>query len=234
MLSSCLSKMVILGVFALGIGEAAFAHNSRQAESLAGLSVEYLFNRWIPYTRYPAPASGYNVETELPSLKEALLVHIGSNGHIMIWYKGRIIDARGLAMVKVTNTIKKQASLPKGAIFAIHKLPEDFDIRFSDYERTFEPSKAKTCAKSACSTLRQLNVFGLDKSVRPNALGASTFFKYFLTLSDKQRQAIGLEIVAIGTTPAEIYETIKTGELSIACEDILIGARNLIGSIIGR
>lgn len=101
------------------------------------------------------------VDFDLPELKDALVIHFNLAGHPMIWYKNHRIDSEGRVFQSISNFTRPLRNLSEGVVFAVRKLPEDFERKFDDYIQNFSSCWSRTCVTSACKTVGQLGMGSL-------------------------------------------------------------------------
>lgn len=143
------------------------------------------------FTKYPK-RNHYDLRIETPNLQNSLLIHFNERGHVTIFYRENKIDAGG-APGFVYNVPDKGRAAQDGVVFAIHKLPENFNENFENFIRLFETKQSITCVSSACDSLQKL---GFGEDVPKKFVSALNFYEHLIKVSTESNGRI--EVVSFG------------------------------------
>jgi hypothetical protein len=152
----------------------------------------------------------YDVTLELPSLKEAFLIHIDPNGHVMLWYRNLRIDSEGDPLISVHGKKRDAHFLTSGVVFAIHHLPEGFDEKLKQFLSGYEGRASLTCSTIACSSLSQLGLLPSNSKKYVSPLG---FFRHLTQLSAQPENDV--EVWSLGQDMNNFTRKIKIGQIHL-------------------
>lgn len=153
-------------------------------------------------------AKVYRIERDLPSLRDAFLIHFDLNGHVSLWYRNTRIDSVGHPLIYVKGKMKTfYRSIDTGVVFAIRNLPEGFEERFQEFVKSYRSRLSLTCVSNACGSLTRLD---LNEAVPKKYYTASGLYRHLLKLAANSPEKI--EVWALGYDLKEVEAQVRSNQ----------------------
>lgn len=162
-------------------------------------------------------AKVYRVERDLPSLKDAFLIHFDPSGHVMLWYQNTRIDSIGYPLIALKGFMRTSRSVAPGIVFAIRDLPEGFGEKFQEFVNSYRSRFSLTCVANACGSMSRLD---LNEEAPRKYFSSSGFYRHLVKLAANSPEKI--EVWALGYDFKDVEAKIKANQKRFFLENGLV------------